>query len=472
MENDKFKNSEIKGMFEGPLTPIIMKLAIPILAGMVFQLLYNLVDTSFINFIDPDNPAILGGTGYIFPIIFIAMALGQGLQVGMSALVAKGIGAKDDNIIYKTAESGLFLALIVTVVMLTGSYVFSEEIVTALGAKGEYFKYGHEYFIYIIPVTFFMFFSMVLGGILQGEGLMDKFMKVMIIGTLLNIILDPFFIFESINLKLFTIPGLGMGVKGAAIATVLAQFISFIYMLSIFIRKQTLIQIEWNPKHITPSIMKKIVSLGFPQSFGQIIMSASFMIMNWIASSIDEQIVTSSSLVGRVEQMIYMPVFAIAAACITIAGQNRGRGNLDRVEDSWKKGMGVSLIFIVVTGSVFLIFANSIYGFFQQSSQVTYYAVTQTRYMVPFFVVVPVVVITRSIYQAIGYPIPGLIIIALRFFIIIIPAMLIYVFVFNLGFKGMLYGHMTSMVISAIIAWFWMKTSMNKLKAGELKTIN
>ncbi len=71
MSSDKFEKSEIKGMFQGPLSPVIMKLAMPILAGMIFQLIYNLVDTAYINFIDPTNPAILGGTGVIFPILFM-----------------------------------------------------------------------------------------------------------------------------------------------------------------------------------------------------------------------------------------------------------------------------------------------------------------------------------------------------------------------------------------------------------------
>lgn len=471
MEEDKFKKSEIKGMFNGPLTPVIMKLAMPILAGMIFQLFYNIVDTAFINFIDPSNPAILGGVGYIFPILFIAMALGNGLSVGMSALVAKGIGEKDESIINKTAESGLFIASIVSIVMLVVCYIFAEEIISGLGAKGDYFKYSLDYFRYILPAASFIYFTNVLGGILQGEGLMQKFMNVMIIGTVLNLILDPIFIFEELNLKLITIPGLGLGVKGAALATVIAQFISFLYLVSIFLRKQTLIQIEWNHKHISSKVMKNIFSLGFPQSFGQLIMSFAFIIMNWIASGIDEQIVTSSSLVGRVEQVVYLPVFAIAAACITVAGQNKGRGELERVEKSWKTGISLGAIIVFVAGALFFIFANSIYGAFKQTETVTYYAVTQTRYLMPFMIIVPIVIITRSIYQAIGYPIPGLIITSLRFLIIVIPAMLIYVFIFNLGFKGMLYGHMTAMVISAIISWFWMKASMQKLKAGELKTI-
>ena len=109
MSEDKFRKSEITGMFNGPLYPVIMKLAMPILAGMIFQLLYTLIDTAFINFIDPKNPAIIGGTGIIFPIIFLSMAIGNGLSVGMSALVAKGIGEKDNSIVYKTAESGLLV---------------------------------------------------------------------------------------------------------------------------------------------------------------------------------------------------------------------------------------------------------------------------------------------------------------------------------------------------------------------------
>ncbi len=484
MKKDKFKNSEISGMFEGPLSPVIMKLAMPILAGMVFQLLYTIVDTAFINFIDSKNPAILGGTGYIFPIIFVAMALANGLSVGMSALVAKGIGEKDDNIIYKTAESGLFIALILSIVITVTGYVFAEKIIYALGARGEYFKFGLEYFKYILPVTGVMFFASVLGGILQGEGLMQKFMTAMIIGTLLNIVLDPFFIFETMHinqdisifkLKLFTlnftIPGLGYGVKGAAIATVIGQSVAFIYTLSVFLRKQTLITIEWKTSHISSKIIKRIIKIGFPQSFGQMIMSGAFIIMNSIATYIDPMIVTSSSLVGRIEQLVYMPVFAIAAATITVVGQNKGRNNLDRVEKTWYTSMVISALIILVTSAIFFIFARNIYGAFNQSDMVTDYAVMQTRYIMPFMLVAVVVIITRSVYQAIGYPIPGLIITSLRFLLIVIPAMYIMVYLFDMGFKGMLYAHIISMLSTATIAMFWMTNTMKKLKNGTLKTV-
>ncbi|MBN2618278.1 MAG: MATE family efflux transporter [Spirochaetales bacterium] len=471
MKEDKFERSEIPGMFNGALTPVIMKLSMPILAGMVFQLLYNIVDTAFINFIDPSNPAILGGTGYVFPIIFVAIALGNGLSVGMSALVAKGIGEKDDNIIYKTAESGLFIALIISIIMYIFGYGFSKQIIISLGATGDYFTYGHDYFVYILPIAGFMFFGNVLAGILQGEGLMNKFMKFMIIGTVINIILDPIFIFNEIDLKFISIPTLGLGVKGAAIATVIGQAVSFLYLVSIFLRKQTLVTIEWKFSHVTPSIMSRIIKIGFPQSFGQLIMSAAFLVMNRIATHIDPMIVTSSSLVGRMEQLVYMPIFAIAAATITIVGQNLGRNNLDRVEKTWKTSMLISSLIVFVIAALYFIFAQYIYGAFKQSDIVTNYAIAQTRVIMPFTMLSVIVIITRSVYQAIGYPIAGLIITSLRFFVVVIPAMILYVYVFDLGFYGMLYGHITSILTTALVAWIWMKSSMKKLKNGTLKTL-
>lgn len=464
MEDDKFKKSEIKGIFDGPLSPVIMRLAMPILAGMVFQLIYTLVDTSFINFIDPANPAILGGTGYIFPILFIAMALANGLSVGMSALVSRGIGEKDNSIMNKTAESGLFLAFIVTVVMLLVCYIFDEELVKMLGAEGEYLKYGLEYFQYILPVAGFMFFSHVLGGILQGEGLMQYFMKAMITGTLLNLILDPFFIFESLDLKLFTLPGLGMGVKGAALATVIAQFFAFIYMLSLFLRKKSLINIEWKISLIDMTVVKKIIHVGLPQSFSQIIMSLSFIVMNRIASHIDHLIVTSSSLVGRVEQLIYMPIFAISAAVVTVTGQNFGRKSMERVEETWKSGLKLSGAIILVTASLFFIFSPEIYGFFQQPEQVTDYAVKQTRYIMPFMALVVINIISQGVFQATGRPVRALIITSMRFCIIVLPLMGIMVYFMEMGFMGMLYAHMIAIVSSAAISLIWMKKTFRQLR--------
>ena len=221
-----FASKEIKGMFDGPILRLLVKLSLPIFAGMVFQLLYNITDTIWISRIDLADPSYVGGTGIIFPIMFFAMAIGHGILIGVSSLVARSIGARNREVLSKAAESGLIIAIAVTVLVVVSCYLFAEKIIKVLGATGDYYTHALEYFLYIIPAAALMFIANVFFGILQGEGLMDKLMKAMIIGTLTNMVLDPVFIFL-----------LGMKVKGAAVATDIAQVVVLIYAVSIFLRR-------------------------------------------------------------------------------------------------------------------------------------------------------------------------------------------------------------------------------------------
>ncbi|MCK5201022.1 MAG: MATE family efflux transporter, partial [Spirochaetales bacterium] len=165
---EDFTKKEIKGMFEGPILPLIIKLSAPIFAGMIFHLLYNITDTMWISRIDLSDPSYVGGTGIIFPIIFLAIAISNGITVGISSLVARGIGERNRAILNRTSESGLAIALILGVLVVIAGYVFDESIVRILGAEGDFFIHGLEYFRYIIPVAVLMFISSVFNGILQG----------------------------------------------------------------------------------------------------------------------------------------------------------------------------------------------------------------------------------------------------------------------------------------------------------------
>ncbi|HEQ72651.1 MAG TPA: MATE family efflux transporter, partial [Spirochaetia bacterium] len=200
---------QVDGMFDGPVLPLVVRLALPILAGMLFQFLYTIVDTLMVSWINPEDPSYVGGIGIVFPIIFFAMAVGMGLQVGISSLVARSIGRDDHATLDSAAESGLALAFGFTVILMTVFYVFGADFIRLLGAQDDYvaghlyYTHAVDYLMFILPAGAAVFFGMTLNGILQGEGLMKYVMIAMILGTVVNIILDAVFIF-----------GLGWEVKG------------------------------------------------------------------------------------------------------------------------------------------------------------------------------------------------------------------------------------------------------------------
>ena len=381
-------------------------------------------------------------------------------MIGMSSLVARGIGEKNENIVFKTAESGLFIAVIVTVLMLAGVLPFAKNMLIAFGAKGDYLTHSYDYLMYMMPTGAMIFFTSVFYGILQGEGLMKHVMAATLISTLLNIVLDPIFIFV-----------LNMDVKGAAIATDIAQLSSFIYLLLVFLRGKSLIKIEWKLSNVKLDIIKKILIIGIPQSLAQIIMSLSFVILNRIIIHIDKLALTAFSLCGRFDQAVLMPIFAIGSATITIVGQNSGRGNFERVEMAWKTIYKTAAVIVFFLALVLIFLSPFIYPLFSNVDKVVWYAVTQTRILELSFIFAVIGILARSVFQAIGYPMPAVIITLLRLILIAVPAVAILVFVFDLGIYGVWFGMMFGNGCSALISYFWVKKAIFKLKNGQLKTV-
>lgn len=445
------------GIFEGPIRPVLIKLSLPIFLGMIVQVIYNVTDTFWVARIDLTDPSYMGGTAIVFPLIFFFMALGNGLQVGISSLVARAIGENNSKILSTTAESGILIGFLLSIFVLGITLPFSSQILSALGAKGDYYIHGLEYFKFIIPVGPIIFLSVVFSGILQGEGLMKYVMNSMIIGTVLNIILDPIFIFL-----------LKLDVRGAALATVIAQTAAMIYIITVFVRNKSSIKIDWSISNIKIKTIKNIMTIGLPQSFSLIIMSLSFFIFNRIVIEIDELALTAFALCGRFEQIMLMPAFALGAAVVTIVGQNSGRGNFDRIRKTMNEAWLLGLITVGILTGIMVIFAPWIFKPFTNVEKVLWYAVMQYRILGISYLAALIGITGRSFFQAIGYPMPALFLTLLRLILIALPVMIVLVYVFNLGMYGVWTGLTVASLISMIVSFFWVRRTINKLESGEI----
>lgn len=445
------------GILEGAIRPVLIKLSLPIFLGMIVQVIYNVTDTFWVAQIDLTDPSYMGGTAIVFPLIFFFMALGNGLQVGISALVARAIGEKNSKILSTTAESGMLISFVLSIFSLAITIPFSSQILSALGARGDYYIHGLEYFKFIIPAAPVIFLSVVFSGILQGEGLMKYVMNSMIIGTVLNIILDPIFIFI-----------LEMDVRGAALATVIAQAAAMIYVITVFIQNKSSIKIEWAISNIKTKTIKDILAIGLPQSFALIIMSLSFFIFNRIVIGIDELALTAFALCGRFEQIMLMPAFAIGAAIVTMVGQNSGRGNFSRIREIMKEAWLMGLISVGILTVIMVIFAPWIFKPFTNIEKVLWYAVMQYRILGVSYLAALIGITGRSFFQAIGYPMPALFLTLLRLILIALPVMVILVYVFNLGMYGVWTGLTVASITAMFVSFFWVRRTINKLESGEI----
>ncbi len=451
---------EIPGMFAGSITRVIIKLALPIVLGGLFQIAYNITDTLWVSWIDKSDSSYIAATGLIFPVIMLAMAFSNGLSVGLSSLVARAIGERNTGLLGKVAESGFFIAGLVSLVMVAGCYLGIDQILSALGASGILLERSRDYFLYLIPCCTFIFFTAVLSGILQGEGKMMNLMISMVIGTVCNIVFDPLFIFTF-----------GMGIKGAALATTLSQGIGMAYLLTVFARGQSAVRIEWKAANVRLATMGQIVGVGFPSALSQILLSVYIVFFNRLILSVSEYAFTAFTLYGRMEGLVFMPLFGISAALVTMVGQNGGRGLFPRVRKIWHRA---ALLGTVVTGAlsvVFWIVSPYIYPLFNSVPEVLSYANSITGILLISMTLGNVGITAPSIYQGLGHPVPSIVISFCRMFVFILPIAYAVSAIWPANLLALCLALLAGNVCAVVMIYVWMAISLRRLESGKLKVI-
>ncbi len=442
---------------KGPIGSTLIKLSVPVLAGQVFNLLYNLVDTWFIARIDTTDPWLVGATGLVFPIFFLFMATMFGISGGISSLVARAIGAGRSAELGKTIESGLALAIAAGILVLAIFYPTTDYLLGLFGGTDLILEYGKSYLLWILPAAPFMFLNAVFMGVLQGEGRTKHMMMAMLSGTLVNIILDPILIFSA-----------GMGIAGAGFATSIGNMASFVYLLVVFLKTGSEVTVEWKWQHVSLPVIAEILRVGIPHSLINFLSSISFIFYNRIMIAINPMILTSFTLYSRIEQFSLVPIWSMMGGLGAIAGQAAGAGDFSRMRQSARTA---SIMGLVINGSLlalYVLFGNQIFMLFQSDAEVLSIA----RIILPWmaggtFVSVPIFMIGTVMTSA-GFASRNLALTAIRIYALNVPACAIAAALF----RGQLAPVMAAIFGSAIIALFMMigahKVFMNGLESGRL----
>ena len=316
----------------GPVGPILVRLALPVLAGLTFNLLYNIVDTWFIARIDTSDPWLVGSTGLVFPLFFIFLASSFGISGGVSSLVARAIGAGKTDELDRTAESGVFLALAASAIILGVMYPFSRPLLVLFGGSGKVLEYGMQYLLWLLPTVPFMLLGSVFTGILQGEGRTKQMMTSMMIGTVANCVLDPVLMF-----------GCGMGIAGAGLATAIGNALSFVYLVAVFRFRKSVVAVHWKARNVSAPVVGEILRVGLPHSTLNYLSSVSFIFYNRMMTDVAPVMLTSFTLYSRLEQVALIPLWAMSGALSTVAGQAAGAHDIPRMREASRRATVISL---------------------------------------------------------------------------------------------------------------------------------
>ncbi|MWV45529.1 MATE family efflux transporter [Paenibacillus sp. HJL G12] len=445
-----------KGMFEGPIIPMIVRIGLPILIGNLLNYVYLIIDTYYIAMLDPTSSALLAGTGLLFPLFFIFEAIASSLAVGLSTVTGRLIGERRFEECKSLGISGVMMALVLGIPFILVCYLFGPDLINLLAGSGlspEAKTYGLEFLYSLAPALIFMILIQVYGGILLGEGLTHVLAIAFTLMTVLNLILDPIMIFA-----------LGLGVTGAGLSTSIAMCFAFLYVVRFLQKGKSRIPLTFSLSRFNKRIVKEIVRIGLPQLLMTVSIYGITVVYNKIiTTNFSENAMNAWTLTGRFDQILIIPVIAVAGATTVFASQNFGRNQLERI----KKTLNVSTLFVfgmcTVIAALYVLLAPWLFSMFTSIPEVVELSVRQALIISFTFGFMAVTWISGSFFQATGRPMPAVIILYIRV-LIIIALGLYFIYGLDMGMNGIFISMAIGNALSLPIAFLWVKGHLKKVK--------
>ena len=453
----KQKNNSIASkIFEGPIISAIIFLALPIVISYFVNYIYLLGDTYFISLINPHSSAPLSGTGLLYPLELSFEAIAAGLATGLSAITGRLLGEGKVEKCKSLGANGLFLGLVISIPVLIVCYACGPQIINFLSGSNlsaEASKYALEYLYGIAPGIVFMVLSQIIGGVLVGQGLASVTTKGFMIMTILNFALDPIFMFVC-----------KLGVFGAGLGTSVSLFFSLVYVSVYAIKGKSSISINFKLSYIDKSLIYQILYIGLPQ----LLMTVSMYIISGVYNKIittnySLDYMNSWTLVGRIDQILIIPVIAISSATVVLISQNFGRKNLDRIKHAMKINLKFVFSLCFVLAIIYMIMSRWIFHFFTDIESVISLSSQQVLITAISTCFVAISWVISAFFQATGKPIWGVLILYLRVAIILISA-LVSQYIFNGSIYGLFICIVIGNIFSAPFAFVSLKKELKKLK--------
>jgi putative MATE family efflux protein len=431
------KYTGIELMETVPVRTAIIRLALPMIAAMLAQAIFNMTDMFFIGQIR--DPNMIAAVSLVFPLFMLSQALGNIFAVGGSSYISRMLGSKQTDEARHTAAVSFYFSFGAGILLAVILLIFKTPILWLIGTSDATFGYTDDYFS---VVTIFMpvaVMGIVMGGQMRSEGATDKAMRAMFIGIVLNIILDPIFILWF-----------RWGTAGAAWATVAGQVASFVYGLCYFFSKKTLLSIRPTDCRLNKIMLFQIFSIGIPVGLNTIIMSVSNILGNRIAASYGDFVIAGTGVQNKIGTMFFMLVYALAQGYQPFAGFNYGAKNYDRLRKGFKFTMICSVVLCVVESVILHLFGDTFIRFFINDGPTI--AAGQAM-MIAFIWGFPFMgpqLTLMATFQSLGKSIQALIIAMGRQLLFYVP--LLYLLNYLFGFIGFIWAQAIAGILTTGIA--------------------
>ena len=436
----------------------LIKLAVPMIFALLLISFNHIIDRIWVAGLGTDP---LAAIGFVSPIFMIIIGIGNGLGAGSNSLIARYIGAKDHK---KASNSALHSILIVSLGSLLIPLIlipFYDQIIYYMGA-GSVINYARDYGIILIVGTFAFLFNILFSSQLRAEGDMKKATFTMATVDILNIIMDPIFIYTF-----------NLGIKGAALATVLSSILpTIIAVYWLFVKKNTFLDYGIDNFKYNFGYIKDILTVGIPASLEQLIISLVNIILNSMLVIVSgTSIIAAFNISFTILQLGMMPCIAIGTAAITVAGVAYGAKEFDKVKTTCHYGIKISLIIAGIITALIMIFAPQVallFTYSQPNGELYQLIIDVLRVVSVFLIVTPVGGICAMTFQGMGKGVISLILTVVRELIFVIVLSYIFGIILNLGVNGVLIGFIMGLTVGSVISFIIFELFIKKIKETNM----
>jgi len=425
----------------GSIFKSIASLSIPLMLGNLIQTLYSLADAYWVG--NKIGYQAFAAIGYVWPITFIFLAFSIGLSVASTSLLAQSVGKEEYTKANRIIGQFFLISVVLGVFFAIVGYLLTPYIITLMGAKGELYTMSVDYLQIVFFELPFIFTFHVYKSMRESQGDTFSPMLLLVISVIVNVILDPIFIVQF-----------GLGVKGAALATVLSRIVIAGYLFLKMFDQKSKIHVSFKYLKIDVPVLKNLLSIALPSTIGQTISALGFIVMNAFIISFGDETVAAFGLGNRITSLFMMPAFGIGGALSTFIGQNIGAKQFTRAKDSVKIAV-TSSFSLLVAGSIIIYFIKEpiILFFIKDSKEVFDLSVT---YMNILCLVFPLMAIFQGflgVFSGSGHTKYILYLTLSRLWLLRIPMIYLLGKHTNLGSDGIWYSMLVSNLIVCVAGY-------------------
>ena len=433
------RNNKMELLGNAPISKALLAMGIPTMLGMMVNAIYNLVDAYFVGGLGTSQ---MGAISVVYPLGQVVVGLGLLFGNGSASYLSRLLGNRDQEQADRVASTALYSSVAVGAVMIIFSLIFLRPILRLLGATDSIMPYAMTYAgIYVVSCIFNVF-NVTMNNIVTSEGAAKTTMFALMAGAVLNIGLDPVFIYT-----------LDMGVAGAAIATAISQIVSTLIYLTFIFRKKSIYSFKMKNCTFTKEIMSEIFKIGIPTLVFQILTSLSISLVNTQAGPYGDSVIAGMGAVTRIVSMGSLIVFGFIKGFQPIAGYSYGAKKFDRLHKAIRTSILWSTVFCVIYGLLLTIFSSRIIAQFTDGDLEMIRVGTQSlRINGLSFLLFGFYTVYSSLFLALGKGLEGFVLGACRQGICFVPVILILPVFW--GINGILYVQPIADVLSAIITIF------------------